>query len=640
MLMKYMGLIAAAFLFACATTTEINEITSSEISAFEDPPAWSKEVVWYQIFVERFRNGDPSNDPTRTDMEGTYPGFIPDNWKVTPWAKDWYSDDEYFPDMEKGEDWFGNPVTTFGSKVQLRRYGGDLQGVLDQIPYLDSLGITAVYFNPVNDAPSLHKYDPRYWRHVDRNFGPDPVGDVKIMEAEVHDDPTTWQFTEADKLFLKVVDELHRRNIRVIMDYSWNHTGHRFWAWNDLVKNQQQSKYKDWYWVNQFDDPQTEENEFEYRGWFGVKDLPEIRETNFIDHSDKVEIDTAGNIYSADAKQHIFSVAKRWLDPNGDGDPSDGVDGCRLDVAAEMPLGFWREFRKVVRAVNPETYLIGEVWWEKWPDDLMDPEPFLRGDVFDAQMNYRWYRAARLFFNASPIQIKVSDFADSLRNQRAHIRSDNNYAMMNLNGSHDTPRVLTSLFNKNPYKVNTHPDAENTYKVNKPDTATYETLRLLLAQQYTYIGAPHIWAGDEMGMWGSDDPSPRKPLIWPDYDFEMEVAHPNGAERPQDEVVFNHELFDYYRKLISIRSSYPSLRTGEIDFLVENDNEGIFAYRRTLDQEEVVSIFNISQEPRNVNLTLKGKYAELLNNYTIHQTGEGIVIQLPGRRAAILVNQE
>lgn len=623
-------------LFACSENIGNEEPQLSQ-TAFEDPPEWASEVIWYQIFVERFRNGDPTNDPTKEDLVGSYPGFIPDSWQVTPWTQDWYSDDVYFPEMEKGKDWFGNPVTSFGSKAQLRRYGGDLQGVLDQIPYLDSLGITAVYFNPVNDAPSLHKYDPKYWRHIDRNFGPDPKGDVAMMANEVHDDPNTWQFTAADKQFLEVINKLHEKGIKVIMDYSWNHTGHTFWAWEDLVKNQEQSKFKDWYWVKSFDDPETEENEFEYRGWFGVKDLPEIRETTYMEHSEKVEIDSTGNVYSDAAKQHIFNVSKRWLDPNGDGDPSDGVDGYRLDVASEMPLGFWREFRKVVRDINPDTYLVGEVWWEVWPDGLMDPEPFLRGDVFDSPMNYRWYRAARLFFNASPHPLKVSDFVDSLENQRAHIRKGNNYAMMNLNGSHDTPRVLTSLYNKNKYKFNTHPDAEDSYKINKPDAATFETLKLLLAHQYTYIGAPHIWAGDEMGMWGADDPSPRKPLIWPDYDFEDETTHPFGVERPVDEVKFDDDLFNYYRRLIEIRKTNSALINGEIEFNLVDNEKQILAYRRSNSDQAILAVFNAGDEEQVIDLPGTGNYTELLSEGKLSQNSGTSQLTIPARKAAILV---
>ncbi len=610
---------------------------SAPPTSFDDPPQWAKEVIWYQIFVERFRNGDPSNDPTSDDIEGSYPGFVPANWKVTPWTQDWYADDVYFPDLEKGQDWFGNPVTYFGQKSQLRRYGGDLQGVLDQIPYLDSLGITAVYFNPLNDAPSLHKYDPRYWRHVDRNFGPDPKGDVEVMQSEVHDDPSTWQFTAADKLFLQVIDELHKRDIRVILDYSWNHTGHRFWAWLDLVENQQESKYKDWYWVNSFDDPETEENEFNYRGWFGVKDLPEIRETKYMDHSGKVTIDTTGNVYSQAVKDHIFAITRRWLDPNDDGDPSDGVDGYRLDVAAEMPLGFWKEFRTVVREINPDAYLLGEVWWEQWPDKLLDPAPFLEGDVFDSPMNYRWYRSARKFFSGDPEKLSVSEFIDSLNLIQEGIRKQNNYAMMNLNGSHDSPRVLTSLFNKNMYKVHAKPDQDSTYKIHQPDEETFKILKLLLAHQYTYIGSPHIWAGDEMGMWGADDPSERKPLIWPDYEFDIETTHPLKMKRPTDEVRFDSELFKYYQKLITIRKENKVLMTGDIEFVIPDDSYEILAYRRYNEEDEIVVLLNRNDEVTEVNIAASSNtYINLLNDEQFNKTDSQLNIELEAKEAVIL----
>ncbi len=623
------------FFLSCVDQKEESE---GVITDFNDPTVWASEVVWYQIFVERFRNGDPTNDPTAEDIEGSYPGFVPENWQVTPWTQDWYSDDVYFPDLEKGKDWFGNPVRSFGSKSQLRRYGGDLQGVLDQIDYLDSLGITAVYFNPLNDAPSLHKYDPRYWRHVDRNFGPDPRGDVKIIESEVNDDPTTWKFTQADKMLLKVIEEMHDRGIRVILDYSWNHTGHRFWAWLDLVEKQQASKYKDWYWIKSFDDPETEVNEFDYQGWFGVKDLPEIRETAYMNHSEKVVIDTTGDIYSQAVKNHIFNVTKRWLDPNGDGDPSDGIDGYRLDVAAEMPFEFWRAFRKVVREINADAYLLGEVWWEQWPDKLLNPAPFLKGDVFDSPMNYRWYRSARKFFSGDPKKLKVSDFVDSLALIQKDIRKQNNYAMMNLNGSHDSPRVLTSLFNKNRYKVHAKPAQDSTYKIHKPDSITIQTLKLLLAHQYTYIGAPHIWAGDEMGMWGADDPSGRKPFIWPDYVFEDEETHPLGQKRPTDKVEFNRDLFFTYKHFISIRNNHPVLRNGDIEFLKADDEKGVLAYRRYNKEAEVITIINNSNQHQNISLNLAGTFQNLIDNSILKSSQQQLKTSLEGRSFLILKN--
>jgi len=615
-----------------ATTTQ----NQTEV-AIDNPPEWAKHVVWYEIAVERFRNGDPSNDPTAQDIVGSYPGIVPDGWAVTPWTQDWYKHDPYFSEVAGKKDFNGNALEKFVDFVQMRRYGGDLQGVLDKIDYIDSLGITAVYFRPLNDAPSLHKYDARHWRHIDVNFGPNPSKDKETMASEVPDDPSTWQMTEADKLFVKVIDAFHKRGIKVILDYSWNHTGKTFWAWKDILKNQAQSKYKDWYWVEHFDDPETPENEFEYHGWVGVPTLPEIKETEKQDASESLS-SFEGNIYNEAAKQHIFNVARRWLDPNGDGDTSDGVDGYRLDVAAETPLGFWRDFRTHVREINPDAYLLGEIWWEAWPDKLLDPEPFLRGDVFDAVMNYRWYRAARHFFNESPDKISTSELVDSLNSFRDNIRKGNNYVMMNYTGGFDTPRILTSLFNKNKYKY--HPKAHENpdYKVYKPDAATYETLKLLLVQQYTYFGAPHIYAGDEMGMWGADDPSCRKPLIWTDYTFEDETAHPLDMERPKDEVAFNHDLFNFHRKLINLRKENPLLVNGDIEFIKMSASEDVLAYRRFDATSDLFAVFNHKSTPKTIVLpkTNAGDYLDILEVSKVENSEDSITVTIPPRKASVL----
>jgi len=609
-------------------------------TAFEDPPEWAKSVVWYQIFVERFRNGDPQNDPTPIDMQGAYPGVVPPTWTITPWTQDWYDEDAYFSELDGVSDFSGNKVTTIDQKLQARRYGGDLQGVLDQMDYLDSLGVTAIYFNPLNDAPSLHKYDARHWRHIDRNFGPNPEKDRITMAGETPEDPSTWQFTEADKMFLKVIEEFHKRGIKVILDYSWNHTGHTFWAWQDVLENQKASQFSEWYDIKLFDDPSTPRNEFDYSGWAGVPDLPEIKKTEHADMTDGIKA-YEGDLYSEEVKKHIFAITRRWMDPNGDGDPSDGVDGFRLDVAAEVPLGFWRQYREVVREVNPDAMLVGEVWWQQWPETMIDPEPFLRGDVFDAPMNYRWYRAARHFFNAAPDEIPVSEFVDSLNSFRENLREVSNYAMMNLTSSHDVPRTLTSLFNKNKYKYQVKPEENPDYKIHKPDGETFQTLRLLLAHQYTYIGAPHIWAGDEMGMWGADDPSTRKPLIWKDYTFRPETTHPLGHDRPEDEVAFDDELFNYYRDLIKLRKDHPVLVHGDIDFIKVDDGAKVLAYSRFDGEHEAIAVFNASDQPRSIQLPVKTTldYTDKLGNTSVKQEGEGVVLRLEGRSAAVLVGR-
>ena len=195
---------------------------------FSKAPGWAREAIWYQVFVERFRNGDLSNDPSSKYMQGAYPGYVPSNWKITPWQHDWYEQ----------ESWAKADGDAFHKLVAARRFGGDLQGVLDKLDYIQDLGITAIYFNPLNDSPSLHKYDVRHYRHIDRNFGPDPEGDAKIIDDENPIDSSTWEWTAADRLFLKLIDEVHKRGMRLIVDYSWNHTGIKFWAWEDLKKNQ------------------------------------------------------------------------------------------------------------------------------------------------------------------------------------------------------------------------------------------------------------------------------------------------------------------------------------------------------------------------------------------------------------------
>ena len=229
-----------------------------------DTPAWAADAIWYQIFVERFRNGDPSNDPTAHDVAGFTTEPMPAGWRPTPWTQDWY----------RPEPWAKATGRNFYGTVQFRRYGGDLQGVMDQLDYLQDLGVTALYLNPVNDAPSLHKFDARNYRHIDRNFGPDPIGDEARMLTETPQDPTTWGWTAADSLFIALVHEVHRRGMRIILDYSWNHTGIKFWAWQDVLAHQRASPYADWYEIERFDDPATRGHQRVYLPRLGRRGVP------------------------------------------------------------------------------------------------------------------------------------------------------------------------------------------------------------------------------------------------------------------------------------------------------------------------------------------------------------------------------
>ena len=553
--------------------------------ASEGVPRWAQEAIWYQVFVERFRNGDATNDPTPSDMAGAFPEPVPAGWSVTPWGHDWY----------RAEAWQEQaPVDGFYPRVQLRRFGGDLQGVLDQLDYIEALGVNALYFNPLNDAPSLHKYDARHYHPVDRNFGPDPRADALIMEKEDHGDPSAWQWTSADRLFLKLVAECHRRGIKVVMDYSWNHTGLQFWALRDIRKRGPSSPYSDWFNIEAWEDPAKPEDECRFEGWSGVSFMPVAKK--IIDDTDG-EMPFEGNFYAEGFKDHIYAVTRRWLDPDGDGDPSDGVDGFRLDVAGEVPMGFWRDYRRFVRSINPEAYLVGEIWWQEWPHRLMDPRPFLQGDQFDAIMNYRWYRLARGFFGQAAPVLKPTEFVAGIQEINRGIGIENLRAMMNVAASHDSPRLSTSLFNKNLYKYNAKPTDDPEYKIHRPDERTRREQKMLLLHQFTFLGSPHIWNGDEVGMWGADDPDCRKPMVWDDLAYEDETAHLiPGRERPPDKVFPDRQLLEHSRSLTRLRRENPVLVYGSLNFLLADDERMLLVYSRAQGDRLALVLFNRSED--------------------------------------------
>ena len=612
------GLVAAA---ACGTSTQAPApAVSLEV------PTWAGDAIWYQIFVERFRNGDPSNDPTAHDIVGVTDESPPDGWRPTPWTHDWY----------RQEPWAAATGRDFYGTVQFRRYGGDLQGVMDRLDYLQELGVTAIYLNPVNDAPSLHKYDARNYHHIDRNFGPDPRGDEQRTAAENPVDPATWRWTAADSLFLALVREVHRRGMRVIMDYSWNHTGITFWAWRDVLERQRASPFADWYAVEAFDDPGTPDtNEFRYRGWVGVPWLPEWKK---IGRPAGVTHGAIKGTLVPGVRKLVFDVTRRWLDPDGDGDPSDGVDGFRLDVAEMVPLDFWREYRTLVRSINPEAYLVGEVWWESWPDRMYDPAPWLQGDVFDAVMHYRWFVPTRGFFSGAPPALTASGYAAALDSLAIGIGPAHLKAMMNLTASHDTPRFGTSIYNPGRYKYHVNPRENPDYRVDRPDARTREIQELILVQQFTWTGAPHIWNGDEVGMWGADDPDERKPMVWSDLDYEDETTHPFGRPRRPDPVSPDTALFHVYRDLVALRTGHLRLFVdGDLEWLHAGDATGTLAYARTLGGERAVVAFNRSDRPQTIAVTAEGSYREAYPGGGVLPTDGQLRVTLAPRSAKVWI---
>lgn len=559
---------------------------------FEQPPTWARKAIWYQIFVERFRSGGGNNNPTLQTCDKALFDAMPPSWQVTPWGHDWY----------RQEPWAKETGLDFYRTIQMRRYGGDLAGVQEKIPYLKELGINAIYFNPLNDAPSLHKYDARHYHHIDVTFGDDPLGDEKLIALENPADPDTWQWTNADKKFVEIIRILHQEGIRVVLDFSWNHTGMDFWAFRDVQKNKSASPYKDWYHTHFVQDAATGEEKMEYEGWVGIKSLPELRK---IETTGKIQGHPYEGNMQPDVKKHIFDVCRKWMDPNGDGNPDDGIDGMRLDVAEHVPMGFWREFRHFVRQINPEFYLIGENWWTKWPDELMDPAPWVKGDVFDAVMHYQWFKVARGYFAQPEDGLTLQQFRVKLDSVFLKYPDFTQQAMMNLASSHDSPRLITAFLNRGKYKYNCSPSSNPAFLTGKPDEVTMKRIRLFLLHQFTFVGAPHIWNGDEMGMTGADDPDNRKPLIWEDIAFDEESPSP-GVDDKKNRPLLDHTFLRFHQTLIALRKSNDVFSFGDYRF-VTFPNDEILAYERRLDGNKILVLFNLNETAKRVSLPAEYK---------------------------------
>ncbi len=602
--------------------------TSDDTRASEDEvvapyvPAWVTDAIFYQIFPERFRNGDPTNDPTRESLESPH---VTSSWKITPWTSDWYQQSDW--EQESGKGFYEGGVFN-------RRYGGDLQGVLDKLDYLEELGINAIYFNPVFYGRSLHKYDGASMHHVDPYFGPDPQGDLELIASETAD-PKTWKWTAADKLFLKLIEELHARSIRVIIDGVFNHTGRDFFAFADLQQNQENSPYKDWYIVQHFDDRNTPGNEFRYKSWWGFETLPEFADD-----------ETQQDLHPG-PKQYVFDITRRWMDPNGDGDPSDGIDGWRLDVANEVPSAFWKDWNTLVRELNPQAYTVGEFWG--------DARQHLIDGKFSGTMNYHGFAFLVKGFLVDG-KLTAHDFGLKLDERRKEYPTPMQFALQNLIDSHDTDRVASMIVNAGgdhyhqldrfDYDVSetVSPRANSNYKVHSPDQRQRSIQRLVALMQMTYLGAPMVYYGTESGMWGGDDPDDRKPMVWDDLVYDDEQADPLGRERSAEPVAFNRELFDFYRSVIQLRRDHPALRHGSIEFVTHDDKAQVLVFRRTHEGESLLVAINRGDQSYEWQFDAGANAAPKLlfqtsvgnTNQPIETEGQTAVLTIPGLDAVVV----
>lgn len=582
--------VAVAVLRAAPGESAVGALASS---GADWVPSWARTAVWYQIFPERFRNGDPKNDPRVEDLAGAYPHDIASPWQVHPWTSDWYELQPY--ERQNGRGIWDN--------IQHRRYGGDLQGILDRLDYLQRLGITALYLNPIFFAPSSHKYDGNSYHHVDPTFGPDPAGDLKLLAAESPADPKTWRWTAADRLFLRLVADIHRRGMRLILDGVFNHLGTRSWPFQDLVRNGKASPFREWFTVTDWDRPGPLGIPFQYKGWFNVAELPELRQ------------DENGTVPGP--RDYIFAITRRWMDPDGDGNPADGIDGWRLDVAFCIRHPFWKAWRGLVKSINPQAYLVAEV-----VDTPAATAPYLQGDEFDAVMNYNFTFACWRFFIDGPHRLSAREFDELLSALREAYPPCVSGVLQNLLDSHDSTRAASRIVNGQTCHFENWADffgktkGDNpAYDTRKPTATERQIQRLMVAFQMTYLGAPMVYYGDEAGMWGANDPCCRKPMVWDDLRYAPEAARPDGTRREKgDAVAFDRELFEYYRRLIRLRREHPALQTGDFTTLQAGDS-GVYAFSRSTGEERIVVVLNMDPVARVVVLNgLDGRFRELLGN--------------------------
>lgn len=521
-------------------------------------PEWARDAIWYQIMIDRFRDGDPSNNPEHLIGTGRVEHTAPwtsDVYEILPWEGD--PDDNLFLVDGSGT---GTP------DMYERLYGGDFQGVIDKLDYLADLGVNAIYFNPIFEATSAHKYNARSFVHADDGYGV-PGEFARSMEESDLLDPETWTFNESDKLFLKLVEEARARDFRIIIDGVWNHLGADAVPFLDVVEHGEESRFADWYDIVSWEP-------FEYRGWAGFAGLPQFAKSS--EHG----------LAAESLREHIFAVTRRWMDPRGDGDLMRGVDGWRLDVPMDVPMPFWYKWRDVVKETNPDAYLVGEVW--------SPAEEWLDGRSFDAVMNYQWRNAVLRFFGNVELRTTPGEFDRELARLRLRYPRAANYVMQNLLDSHDTDRIASRLMNpdlEDRYYdgFNRIQDTGPDYNIERPTPEAYHRLKMIAVHQATYVGAPMIYYGTEVGMYGPDDPFNRNPMWWEDL---MPYDDPDNQ--------IDWSIYETFQDLFRIRAQHKALRRGEYRTVHADDDAATFGYLRYLPEggDGVLVLFNNSDEER------------------------------------------
>ena len=561
----------------CGISREILEYYNFVVVPGFSTPDWAKGAVMYQIFTDRFYNGDKSNDVETNEYY-----YIGDySQRVTNW-------DKYPANMG---------VREF--------YGGDLQGVMDKLDYLQDLGVEVVYFNPLFVSPSNHKYDIQDYDYIDPHYGKIVDDGGEVLPNGVTDNSQATKYKKrttglknleaSNELFIKLVEELHRRGMKVILDGVFNHCG-SFNKWMDRERIYEgeedyepgayvsaDSPYRSYFRFFK-EGPENWPYNGNYDGWWGHDTLPKLN------YEDSVKLEN-----------YILYIGRKWVSPPYN------VDGWRLDVAADLGRSneynheFWQKFRRAVKDANPNALILAEHYG--------DPSDWLKGDEWDTVMNYDAFMEPVTWFLTGmekhsdeareELLGNIDNFIGSMAHHMSNMLTPSLQVTMNELSNHDHSRFLTRTNHMVGRVEHLGPEAANEY-VNKA------VMREAVVMQMTWVGAPTVYYGDEAGVCGFTDPDNRRTYPW-------------GHE--------DQELIAFHKEAIRIHKEHPALKTGSLKIL--GGEENILSYARFKGHDRIIVVINNRSERAEVKvpvweaeIPIKCRMKRLLYSYKEGYTTE------------------
>jgi glycosidase len=427
----------------------------------------------------------------------------------------------------------GKAIRGSDGLVSCSKFGGTLRGITQNIDYLKALGINCIYLNPIFRANSWHKYDTIDYRDIDPCFG-----------------------TKED--FKALVETCHQNGIRVMIDGVFNHCSPDFFAFRDVLKNGETSRFRDWFYISEF--PVTQEPVPNYECFAYVATMPKL------------------NTGNTEVKRYLIDSALYWTE-------TFHIDAWRLDVANEIDFDFWRSFRKTLKAADPDVFLVGEIW--------DDARAFLQGDQMDSVMNYNLYYACVDFFALRKMTAK--EFDERIHYLSIRYKKNIQQVQMNLIDSHDVPRFLTSA------------------------AGDIRKLKLAVLFLFTYIGIPSIYYGDEKELKGQQEIDYRRPMDW---------ENPEG------------ELFEYYKRVIKLRSENIDAMLG--DFETIQADRSLYIYKIKSEMTCVTVAINNAEASCEVSFavsTNKDIYTDPVNKHPISVQNGLAHLTLSGYDAAVMIEK-